>query len=169
MFSSEDVEESMRTASTMLSAAAVLALAATSALAGPCATGTTASTAGKGQGQQAAQPGSSASDHSTKNLADGQQPDSAKTVGAMNNVAAGRATSPADVTLQAQGKPTMAQQGQGSQAGQGQQASNDKSSNTDTSTKNMAGGQQPSSPKTVGAMNNVGANQIPGQGQNDGC
>ncbi|ACL57356.1 conserved hypothetical protein [Methylobacterium nodulans ORS 2060] len=152
----------MRTASSLISAAAILTLATASALAGPCVTGTTGSTGSKGQ--QASNPTSSSADQSTKNLADGQQPSSPKTVGAMNNAAAGRATSPADVTLQAQGKPTMAEQGQG------QQASNDKSSNVDRSTKNMAGGQQPSSPKTVGAMNNVGVNELPGnQGGNDGC
>ncbi len=36
---------------------------------------------------------------------------------------------------------------------------NAKSSDTDQSSKNIAGGQQPGSPGTVGAMNNVGANQ----------
>ena len=149
----------MRTASTLVSTAAILTLTAATAFAGPCATGTTG-----GKGQQTSNASSSSADQSTKNLADGQQPSSAKTVGAMNNVAADRATSPADVTLQAQGKPTLAQQGQG------QQASNDTSSNADRSTKNMAGGQQPSSPKTVGALNNVGANELPGnQGGNDGC
>ena len=43
------------------------------------------------------------------------------------------------------------------------QAANEKSSDTDRSSKNLAGGQQPASPKTVGAMNNVGANQGVGQ------
>ena len=40
-----------------------------------------------------------------------------------------------------------------------QQASNPNSSDVDKSSKNLAGGQQPASPGTVGAMNNVGANQ----------
>ena len=40
-----------------------------------------------------------------------------------------------------------------------QQASNEKSSAVDQGSKNLAGGQQPASPGTVGAMNNVGANQ----------
>ena len=40
-----------------------------------------------------------------------------------------------------------------------QQASNPKSSDVDKSSKNLAGGNQPASPGTVGAMNNVGANQ----------
>ncbi|APX85942.1 exopolysaccharide production protein YjbE [Methylorubrum extorquens] len=43
-----------------------------------------------------------------------------------------------------------------------QHASSDhnmKSSAADTGAKNLAGGQQPASPGTVGAMNNVGANQ----------
>ncbi|GJD65626.1 hypothetical protein [Methylobacterium frigidaeris] len=143
----------MRTASSLFGAATILVLTASSTLAGPCATANTSS---------------SNADRSTKNLADGQQPSSPKTVGAMNYVAASRATSPADVTLQAEGKPTMAQQGQ--QASQGQRATNDSSSNSDRSTKNVAGGQQPDSPKTVGAMNNVGANQISGrQDPNDGC
>ena len=44
-----------------------------------------------------------------------------------------------------------------------QQASNPKSSDTDKSSQNLAGGQQPASPGTVGAMNNVGANQSAGQ------
>ena len=147
--------------STLLGASAILALVAAPVLAAPCNTGTT-------QGRPAANDKSSAADTSTKNLADGQQPSSPKTVGAMNNVAADRATSPADVTRQAEGKGTAAQQGQNAQ---GQQAASGTSSNADHSTKNLAGGQQPSSPKTVGAMNNVGANQIPGQQtqKDDGC
>ena len=50
-----------------------------------------------------------------------------------------------------------------------QQTSNDKSSDVDVSSKNTAGGQQPASPGTVGAMNNVGANQMVGAkpGAND--
>ncbi|AWN43199.1 exopolysaccharide production protein YjbE [Methylobacterium durans] len=44
----------------------------------------------------------------------------------------------------------------------GQQAANPKSSDVDTSSKNLAGGEQPASPGTVGAMNNVGANQAAG-------
>ncbi|WFT82132.1 MULTISPECIES: hypothetical protein [unclassified Methylobacterium] len=155
----------MRAASTLVSTVAILTLSAAAALAGPCTTGTTGRS-----GQQAGNPASSSADHSTKNLADGQQPSSAKTVGAMNNVASDRATSPADVTLQAQGKPTMAQQGRG------ETAANDRSSDADRSTRNTAGGQQPSSPKTVGAMNNVGANELPagqagqaGGGSDEGC
>ena len=148
---------------TLLGVSAILAFTAASALAAPCNTGST-------QGRQAANDKSSNADSSTKNLAGGQQAGAPKTVGAMNNTAADRPTSPADVTRQAEGKPTAAQQGQGAQAGQGQGASST-SSGADHSTKNLAGGQQPSSPKTVGAMNNVGANQIPGQRaqKDDGC
>ena len=40
---------------------------------------------------------------------------------------------------------------------------NTNSSDVDKSSKNLAGGQQPASPGTVGAMNNVGANQTAGQ------
>ncbi|MBY0297633.1 MAG: exopolysaccharide production protein YjbE [Methylobacterium sp.] len=40
-----------------------------------------------------------------------------------------------------------------------QQAMNQQSSDVDRGSKNLAGGQQPASPGTVGAMNNVGANQ----------
>ncbi|MBP1182497.1 exopolysaccharide production protein YjbE [Methylobacterium sp. PvR107] len=40
-----------------------------------------------------------------------------------------------------------------------QQSSNPSSSDADKSSKNLAGGQQPASPGTVGAMNNVGATQ----------
>jgi hypothetical protein len=40
-----------------------------------------------------------------------------------------------------------------------QQASNPNSSDVDKSSKNLAGGNQPASPGTVGAMNNAGANQ----------
>lgn len=39
------------------------------------------------------------------------------------------------------------------------EATNPKSSDVDGSSKNLAGGQQPASPGTVGAMNNAGANQ----------
>ncbi|CAO4144809.1 hypothetical protein [Methylorubrum aminovorans] len=147
--------------SAFLGAMAILALTATSPIAAPCNT----------QGKQAANERSSSTDHSTKNLADGQQPSSPKTVGAMNNLAADRATSAADVTRQAEGKGTMAQQGQSGSGSQGQQAGGSASSDADRSTKNLANGQQPSAPKTVGAMNNVGANQLPGkQGQaDDGC
>lgn len=44
-----------------------------------------------------------------------------------------------------------------------QQASNPKSSDVDKSSQNLAGGQQPASPGTVGAMNNAGATQTAGQ------
>jgi hypothetical protein len=44
-----------------------------------------------------------------------------------------------------------------------QQASNPQSSDVDKSSKNLAGGQQPASPGTVGAMNAAGANQTAGQ------
>lgn len=44
-----------------------------------------------------------------------------------------------------------------------QKASNMKSSDPDHSSKNLAGGAQPASPGTVGAMNNVGAAQTTGQ------
>jgi len=40
-----------------------------------------------------------------------------------------------------------------------QQASNPQSSDVDKSSKNLAGGNQPASPGTVGAMNNAGAAQ----------
>lgn len=40
-----------------------------------------------------------------------------------------------------------------------QQSSNPSSSDVDKSSKNLAGGQQPASPGTVGAMNNAGATQ----------
>ncbi|KAA0123573.1 exopolysaccharide production protein YjbE [Methylobacterium sp. P1-11] len=40
-----------------------------------------------------------------------------------------------------------------------QQASNPQSSDVDKSSKNLAGGNQPASPGTVGAMNNAGATQ----------
>lgn len=43
------------------------------------------------------------------------------------------------------------------------EATNQKSSDVDKGSKNLAGGQQPASPGTVGAMNNVGANQTSGQ------
>ena len=41
------------------------------------------------------------------------------------------------------------------------QASNPKSSDMDKSSANLAGGNQPASPGTVGAMNNAGASQAP--------
>ncbi|MGU3536824.1 exopolysaccharide production protein YjbE [Methylobacterium sp. A54F] len=44
-----------------------------------------------------------------------------------------------------------------------QQSTNQKSSDVDQSSKNLAGGQQPASPGTVGAMNNAGANQMAAQ------
>ncbi|WP_457106276.1 exopolysaccharide production protein YjbE [Methylobacterium sp. P5_C11] len=44
-----------------------------------------------------------------------------------------------------------------------QQASNPSSSDVDKSSKNLAGGQQPASPGTVGAMNNAGAVQTADQ------
>lgn len=44
-----------------------------------------------------------------------------------------------------------------------QHASNAKSSDVDHSSKNLAGGAQPASPGTVGAMNNAGATQTTGQ------
>lgn len=40
---------------------------------------------------------------------------------------------------------------------------NSKSSDVDRSSKNLAGGQQPASPGTVGAMNNAGASQALGE------
>ena len=45
------------------------------------------------------------------------------------------------------------------------QTMNEKSSDVDKSSKNLAGGQQPASPGTVGAMNNVGANQMTASNQ----
>ncbi|GJD88001.1 exopolysaccharide production protein YjbE [Methylobacterium hispanicum] len=45
------------------------------------------------------------------------------------------------------------------------QTMNEKSSDVDKSSKNLAGGQQPASPGTVGAMNNVGAGQTAAAGQ----
>jgi hypothetical protein len=51
-----------------------------------------------------------------------------------------------------------------------QQASNPASSDADRSSKNLAGGQQPASPGTVGAMNNAGAQQTAErQGQTSGA
>ncbi|AWN40080.1 exopolysaccharide production protein YjbE [Methylobacterium durans] len=47
----------------------------------------------------------------------------------------------------------------------GQQTSNDRNSRADPGAKNLAGGEQPASPGTVGAMNNVGANQGLGEKQ----
>ena len=46
-----------------------------------------------------------------------------------------------------------------------------KSSDVDKSSQNLAGGQQPASPGTVGAMNNAGANQKLGDqaAKDDGC
>lgn len=48
---------------------------------------------------------------------------------------------------------------------------NPKSSDVDKSSQNLAGGQQPASPGTVGAMNNTGANQKLGDqaSNDDGC
>ncbi|ACA15147.1 conserved hypothetical protein [Methylobacterium sp. 4-46] len=43
-----------------------------------------------------------------------------------------------------------------------QHATNASSSDVDKGSKNLAGGQQPASPGTVGAMNNVGAGQATG-------
>ena len=51
------------------------------------------------------------------------------------------------------------------------QASNDqntRSGSKDPASKNLAGGEQPASPGTVGAMNNAGSNQQVGQ-KDDGC
>ncbi|TXM64016.1 exopolysaccharide production protein YjbE [Methylobacterium sp. WL120] len=45
------------------------------------------------------------------------------------------------------------------------QATNTKSSDVDASSKNTAGGNQPASPGTVGAMNNVGSNSTAAAGQ----
>jgi hypothetical protein len=45
-----------------------------------------------------------------------------------------------------------------------QQSSNPNSSDVDKSSKNLAGGQQPASPGTVGAMNNAGATQTADRG-----
>lgn len=50
-----------------------------------------------------------------------------------------------------------------------EQAANPKSSDTDQSSKNLAGGQQPASPGTVGAMNNAGSDQKVAQGKQDDC
>src|SRR5438094_912570 len=44
-----------------------------------------------------------------------------------------------------------------------QHASNPSSSDLDKSSQNLAGGKQPASPGTVGAMNAAGANQTAGQ------
>ena len=50
-----------------------------------------------------------------------------------------------------------------------EQTTNEKSSDVDKSSKNTAGGNQPASPGTVGAMNNLGPNQgVTGQGASDG-
>jgi hypothetical protein len=45
---------------------------------------------------------------------------------------------------------------------QGTQGAQDKSSSADKTTKNMAGGEHAGAPKTVGAMNNAGAEMKPG-------
>lgn len=50
-----------------------------------------------------------------------------------------------------------------------EQAADPKSSDADQSSKNLAGGQQPASPGTVGAMNNAGADQKLAQGKQDDC
>jgi hypothetical protein len=53
----------------------------------------------------------------------------------------------------------------------GQQASNTpaKSNTTDPAAKNLAGGQQPASPGTVGAMNNAAASSDGAVKGDDGC
>lgn len=109
---------------------AVLAFAAGPALAAPC---NTDAAKAKTPNDQAANPQSSDVDKSSKNLAGGQQPASAGTVGAMNNVS-----------------PTGT-------AGIGPQGSGEKKDGAkeDPGAKNLAGGQQPASPGTVGAMNNA--------------
>lgn len=128
----------MRMISTAAVIAAAMALCTPAAMAGPCDTGTTKA---KSPNEQAANPKSSDTDQSSKNLAGGQQPASPGTVGAMNNVGAGQATGQKD-------------------------ASSDKGKE-DPASKNLAGGQQPASPGTVGAMNNAGADQKLGQGKDD--
>lgn len=125
----------MRTLSNAAILAAAFMLSASAAIAGPCDTTGKA----KSPNDQAANQQSSDTDKSTKNLADGQQPSSAKTVGAMNNVS-----------------PTGT-------AGTSQQASGTKGDKEDPGSKNLAGGNQPASPGTVGAMNNA-----PGAGQGTG-
>jgi len=50
----------------------------------------------------------------------------------------------------------------------GSEAKNDQGGGVGTSSKNLAGGQQPASPGTVGAMNNAGANQEIGK-KGDDC
>ena len=124
------------------SAAVILAFTAGTSLAAPCNTGTTK---GNSPEQQTSNDKSSSADHSTKNMAGGQQPSSAKTVGAMNNVGVN----------------------QGLATGQGTNTSASKG-NEDPASKNLAGGQQPASPGTVGAMNNAGANQAVGK-KGDDC
>lgn len=122
--------------------AAASVIAAPVAIAGPCDTNAAKA---KTPNEQAANPKSSDTDKSSKNLAGGQQPASPGTVGAMNNVS-----------------PTGT-------AGTGQQASGDKE---DPGSKNLAGGNQPASPGTVGAMNNApGASQGTGQAapKSDDC
>ena len=109
-------------------------LGAPVAIAGPCDNNAAKA---KSPNEQAANPKSSDTDKSSKNLAGGQQPSSPGTVGAMNNVS-----------------PTGT-------AGAGQQASGEKE---DPGSKNLAGGNQPASPGTVGAMNNTAsAGQETGQ------
>ncbi|AWN37152.1 MULTISPECIES: hypothetical protein [Methylobacterium] len=48
---------------------------------------------------------------------------------------------------------------------QGRNETADKSSNTDRTTKNLAGGEHAGAPKTVGAMNNLGAAEQPSPGE----
>ncbi|MFO2452578.1 hypothetical protein RBR92_22760, partial [Salmonella enterica] len=56
-----------------------------------------------------------------------------------------------------------ANQGVGEKPGAGTAAKG----NEDSASKNLAGGQQPAAPGTVGAMNNAGANQAVGKSGDD--
>jgi hypothetical protein len=90
---------------TSLAGAGILVIAsATASFAAPCATGTA--------GQKAAQDKSSnVEPGSTAKVTPGAKAESPGTVGAMNNVGAtAGATSAQDVSKQAEGKPTAAQQ-----------------------------------------------------------
>ncbi|MCJ2081510.1 hypothetical protein [Methylobacterium sp. J-090] len=94
----------MQRSTTLTGAAAILLLSATTAFAAPCATGT----AGKSASMEKS---SKVDGGATGNVTPGAKAESPGTVGAMNNVGSNTATSPSDVSKQAEGKPTAAQQG----------------------------------------------------------
>jgi hypothetical protein len=89
---------------TLAGAGAILVLTAATAFAAPCSTGTTANKMDKSSNVE---PGS------TGKVTPGAKAESPGTVGAMNKAGTATATSPADVSKQAEGKPTAAQQADG--------------------------------------------------------